>query len=60
MYSSPNIITVTKSRKMIWEEHATLVGKKRNTYKILVGSLEGKDHFGGPRVNGRIILKKRV
>jgi len=29
----------------------------RNTYKILVGNLEKRDHFGDLGVDGRILLK---
>jgi hypothetical protein len=34
-----------------------LVGEKRNGYRILVGSPEGKRPQGRPRHSGRIILR---
>jgi hypothetical protein len=44
MYSSPNIITMIKSRRMRWVGHVARVGEKRNAYRILVGKPEGKSH----------------
>jgi hypothetical protein len=31
-------------------------GKDRGVYRVLVGKSEGKDHWGDPGVDGRIIL----
>jgi hypothetical protein len=42
LYSSPNIITVIKSRRMRWAGHVARMGAKRNAYRILVGKPEGK------------------
>jgi hypothetical protein len=36
-YTSPNIIKVTKSRRMEWVGHAACIGEMRNAYSILVG-----------------------
>jgi hypothetical protein len=33
------------------------MGEKRGSYRILVGRPEGRNHFGDPGVDGRIILK---
>jgi hypothetical protein len=33
------------------------VGEGRGVYRILVGNLKDRDHFGDPGVNGRIILR---
>jgi hypothetical protein len=35
-----------KSRKMRWVDYLACVEEKRNTYKILVGKLEGKRPLG--------------
>jgi hypothetical protein len=43
LYSLPNIIIMTKSRRMRWEGHVTQMGENRNAYRILVGKPEG-DH----------------
>jgi hypothetical protein len=48
LYSSPNIITIIKSRKR-WTGHVARLGAKRNTYRILVGKPEGKRPLGRPR-----------
>jgi hypothetical protein len=42
LYSSPNIIRVTKSRRMRWAEHVARMGGKRGAYRILVGRPEGR------------------
>jgi hypothetical protein len=44
LYASPYIIRVIKSRWMSWERHVTRMGEMRNTYNILVGQPEGRDH----------------
>jgi hypothetical protein len=38
-----------KSRRMRWAGHVARMGEKRNTYRILVGMLEGKRPLGRPR-----------
>jgi hypothetical protein len=40
----PSIIKIIKSRRMRWEGHVARMGEKRNTYKLLVGKLEERDH----------------
>jgi hypothetical protein len=42
LYSSSSIIRMIKSRRMRWEWHVARMGKKRNAYRVLVGSPEGK------------------
>jgi hypothetical protein len=37
LYSSPNIITTIKPRRMRWAGHVACTGPKRNAYRILVG-----------------------
>jgi hypothetical protein len=49
LYSSPSIIRIIKSRRMRWVGHVALMGKKRNTYKLLVGKPEGRRPLGRPR-----------
>jgi hypothetical protein len=43
-YSSPNIIRMTKSRRVIWARW-----EKRNACRVLVGKPEGKRLLGRPR-----------
>jgi len=33
------------------------MGERRVVYRVLVGKLEGNNHFGDPFVDGRIILR---
>jgi len=37
--------------------HVVLMGERRGVYRVLVRKPEGKNHLGGPGVNGRIILR---
>jgi hypothetical protein len=48
LYSSPNIIRITKSRGMRWAGHVARMGEKRSAYSILVGRPEGRRPFGRP------------
>jgi hypothetical protein len=49
LYSSPNIIRMTKSRRMRWAVHVARMGQPRNAYRILVGKPERKRPLGRPR-----------
>jgi len=43
LYYSPNIIRVSKSRRMTWGgRHAARMGERRGVYRVLVGKPEGK------------------
>jgi hypothetical protein len=46
LYSSPSIIRIIKSRRMRWAGHVTRIGEKRNAYRILVGTPEGRRPLG--------------
>jgi hypothetical protein len=48
-YSSPNILTIIKSRKIRWTGHVARMGETRNAYSISVGKPEGKRPIGRPR-----------
>jgi len=49
MRSSPNILRVTKSRRMRWVRHVARMGEERGVYRILVGKPEGKRLVRRPR-----------
>jgi hypothetical protein len=49
LYSSPNIVLVTRSRRMRWAGHAARVVERRGVYRILVRKPEGKKLLGRPR-----------
>jgi hypothetical protein len=34
------------------------MGEGRGVYRVLVGKREGRDHWGDPGVDGKIILKR--
>lgn len=48
LYPSPNIIRVTKTRKMRWG-HVVHIWEITNAYKILVGQPEGKTPLRRPK-----------
>jgi hypothetical protein len=49
LYSSPNIIRQSKSRRMRWAGHVARMGEERNVYRVLTGKPEGKTPLGRPR-----------
>jgi hypothetical protein len=49
LYSSPDIIRQTKSRRMRWAGHVARMGEEIKVYKVLVGNPEGKRPLGRPR-----------
>jgi hypothetical protein len=61
--SSPNIIRMIKSRRMIWARHVARMGEMRNMY-IFVGKPEGERQLGRPRRlwedNIKMDLEERV
>ena len=42
LYSSPNIIRMTQSRRMRWTGHVACMGERRDAYRALLRRLEGK------------------
>jgi hypothetical protein len=44
LYSSPSIIRIIKSRRMRLTGHVARMREKRNTYRLLVGKPEEKNH----------------
>jgi hypothetical protein len=56
LYSSPSIIRIIKSRRMRCAGHMARMGEKRNVYRLLVGTPDGKRPLGRPRRSGWIIL----
>jgi len=43
---------------MRWAGHVARMGEGRGVYKVLVGNLRERDHWGDPEVDGRIILRR--
>jgi hypothetical protein len=44
LYSSPSVIRIIMSRRMRWTGHVARMGEKRNAYRLLVGTPEGKNN----------------
>jgi hypothetical protein len=49
LYSPPNIIRLTKSRRMGWVGHVTKIQAPRSAFRILMGKSEGKNPLGRSR-----------
>jgi hypothetical protein len=49
LYSSPNIVTVIKPRRMRWARDVARIGEGRGVYRVLVGRPKGKRPLGRPR-----------
>jgi hypothetical protein len=49
LYSSPNIVRVIKSRRIMWAGHVARMGGGRGVYRVLVGRPEGKRPLERPR-----------
>jgi hypothetical protein len=45
LYCSPNIIRMMKSRRVWWVGYVACMRVKRNSYRILMGKPEGKNHW---------------
>jgi hypothetical protein len=57
LYASPNIITVSKSRRVKWVGHVARIGEMRNAHNIFIGKPEGKIPCGRPRHRWKVILE---
>jgi hypothetical protein len=55
--SSPNIVSVIKSRIMRWAGHVARMGEGKGVYRVLAGRPGERDHLGDPGVDGRMILR---
>jgi hypothetical protein len=49
LYSSPTIVRVIKSRRMLWAVHIWCMEEGRGVYRVLVGKPEGKSRLERPR-----------
>jgi hypothetical protein len=56
LYSSPNIVRVTKSRRMGRAGHVERMGNGETCIGFWWKNLRERDHWGDPGLYGRIIL----
>jgi GH43 family beta-xylosidase len=54
LYSSPDIIRQTKSRRVRWAGHVARMGEGRYVHRVLVRKPKGKDHLKDQGVDGRM------
>jgi hypothetical protein len=57
LYTSPSIIRIIKSRKMLWAGNVARMAGKRNAYRLLVGKPEEKRPLGKPRSRWVVNIK---
>jgi hypothetical protein len=58
LYSSPNIVRVSKSSRMRWAGHVTHIGEGRGVCRVLSGRPESKRPLGRPRHRWEDNIKK--
>jgi hypothetical protein len=56
LYSSLNIVTVIKSRRMRWAGHVARMGEGRGVTGFWLGGTKSRDHWEDLGVGGRITL----
>jgi hypothetical protein len=52
LYSSPNIVRMTKSRRVRWAGHVAYIGERRDLYGVWWGNLWERDHLEDPDIEG--------
>jgi len=57
LYCSPNIVRVIISRRIRWAGHVTLMGERRDIYRVLVEKPEGKRPLGRSRRRWEVNFK---
>jgi hypothetical protein len=57
LYSSPNMMLVSNSRRMRWTGHMARMGERRGAYRVLMGRPVGRRPLERPRNRGEAILK---
>jgi len=57
LYSSPNIVRLIKSRRMIWAVHVARMGIGEAHAGFCLENLRVRNHLGEPGVDGRVLLK---
>jgi len=57
LYASPNIVRVTKSRRMRFVVHVARMGERKGVYRVFVGQPDKVDHLENQGVDRRIILR---
>jgi hypothetical protein len=57
LYSSPDIISQIRSRRMRWTGHVACMREGRKVQRLLVGEPEGKDHLKDQGVDRRMKSK---
>jgi hypothetical protein len=51
-------VRVIKSRRMRYAGHEARIGEGRGVYRVLVGNLRERDHWGDPGLDGSVIVRR--
>ena len=57
LFLSPNLVKVTKYRRLKWVGHVATIGKDRSAIKILMVEHKGKRPLGKLGIDGRTLLE---
>ena len=60
LYSSPNIVRVSKSSRIRWAGHVAHMDERRGVYRILLGKPGGKGPLGRPMLRREDNIKMSI
>jgi len=60
VHSSPNMVWVTKSRRMGWTGRVACMGDRRGVHRVLVGRPEGRRPLGRPWLRRKDNIKMEL
>jgi hypothetical protein len=60
LYSSLNIVRMSKSRRLRWAEHVASMGKVEVFKGFWLGVPKGRYHWENQGIGGRIILRRTL
>jgi hypothetical protein len=60
LYSSPNIVSMIKSRRMRWAGHVACMERREDFGRFWLGGPKGRDHKEDQGVSGSITLRRTL
>ena len=55
-YRDPNVVFISRYLNNEMGVYVARMGEGRGVHRVLVGKHEGKNHWGDPDIDGRIVL----